>query len=95
MNLIAQEVIMDFIKKFWPFSFRIKTKDEVKPFVITLVIYVVAAIVIGIVAGLLAMIPYIGWLFSIIGYVCDLYIWAGLVFTVLRFIGVGPFKSAE
>lgn len=84
---------MDILKKLWPLSFRIKSKGAVKPFVITLVLYVVVEFVAGVIFGLLALIPYVGFIFSIISYLCGLYCTAGIVFTILRFIGVGPFRS--
>ena len=78
---------MDFLKKVWPQAFGLKQK-EVKPFVILLIIYVVADIVLGAVAGLLAGIPIVGLIFSIVGSLIGLYCTAGIVFSILKFVGV-------
>ena len=84
---------MDFVKKFWPFSF--KEKKEVKDLVIAVIIYVAASIVCNIVCGLLGRIPVIGWLFSLIAWVFSLYCTAGVVFTFLNYFNVGPFASKK
>ena len=55
---------MDFLKKFWPFSFRAK---DVSNLIISLLIYVVIYVVCGLVIGLLDFIPVIG---LILGTVC-------------------------
>ena len=82
---------MDLLRKYWPLSFAVN-KGDVKNFVIKLVIYAVAAIIIGVIFGLLGQIPFIGFLFGIIGTVLDAYCTAGIVFCILHYIGVGAFK---
>lgn len=82
---------MDLLRKVWPLSFAVE-KGDTKNFIIKLVIYAVAAIIFGVVFGLLGQIQFIGFLFSIVGTVLDLYCTAGIVFCVLHFIGVGAFK---
>jgi len=86
---------MDILRKIWPLSFRYESKGPVKPFVITLVIYVVASLVIGIISGILSFVPVLGTILNIVNYVCDIYITAGIVFAILSFIGVGPFKTTK
>lgn len=86
---------MDFLKKFWPLSFR--EKKEVKDLVIMVIIYFFAPTIVSIVLGLLGRIPVIGIIFNIINYVCGglfgLYCTAGIVFTFLNYFKVGPFKT--
>ena len=53
---------MDFIKKYWPFSFN---TEDVKQLVIKAIIYVVIDIVLGTLIGLLAKIQIVGVIFSI------------------------------
>ncbi len=77
---------MDFLKKFFPFSFR--PKKVTKDFVLTIVLYAVASIVAGIILGLLSRIPFIGFLFSIASYLFGLYCTAGIVFAILHKVGV-------
>ena len=81
---------MAILKKIFPLSFN--RVDTAAKFVIGILIYVAmaisAAIVIGI-AGLLAGIPVVGSLISIllciIGAACDVYILAGIVVQILVF----------
>ena len=82
---------MDLLKKYWPLSFAVH-RGDVKNFVIKLVIYAVAAIIVGAIFGLLGQIPYVGFIFSIIGTVFDLYCTIGIVICILYYIGVGIFK---
>lgn len=86
---------MDFLKKFWPLSF--KEKNEVKDLVIPVVIYVVAPVVINIIFAILRNLPVVGFTFAIIqtslGSLFDLYCTAGIAFSFLNYFKVGPFKS--
>ena len=84
---------MDFLKKFWPVSFKLKEK-EVKPFVITLIVYVVIGAIAG-VASLLSGIvfealglAFLGVLVGVVTSVIDLYCTAGIVFAILKFVNV-------
>ncbi len=76
---------MDKLKKFFPFAFK---ATEVKPFIVSLVIYALIDIVCGIILGLLAKIPIIGILFSLLGTVIGLYALAGIVLSILVFLKV-------
>lgn len=76
---------MDFLKKFWPFSFRAK---DVSNLIISLLIYIVIDVVCGVVIGLLAKLPLIGWLFALAGSLVGLYAFVGIVVTVLVFLKV-------
>ena len=80
---------MDLLRKYWPMSFKLKEK-EVKPFVITLVIYFVAAFIAGVILGLLGLIklPLLGIILGLLGAVVDIYCTAGVVFSFLKFFNV-------
>lgn len=78
---------MDMLKKYWPTPFKIKEKD-IKSFVIQLLIFVVICAVIGWLISVLAGIPIIGIVFSIIGALFELYGLVGIVLCVLQFLGI-------
>ena len=76
---------METLKKIFPLSFREPTTNNL---VVTIIIYIVASFVVGLVLGLLAKIPLIGWIFSIIGSLFGLYCFIGLVLVILYFFKV-------
>lgn len=76
---------MDILKKLFPLSFISK---DLKPFIISLVIYVVAEAVCGCVIGFLASLPILGIIFSVLGYVLGLYALVGIVLSILVFVKV-------
>ena len=77
---------MDTLKKLWPTPFKIKEKD-IASFLIQLIIFLVICAVAGAVIGLLAKIPLLGLIFSIIGALVEVYGLVGIVLCVLKFIG--------
>ncbi len=77
---------MDTLKKLWPTPFKIKEKD-IASFLIQLIIFLVICAVVGVVIGLLAKIPLLGIIFSIIGALVEVYGLVGIVLCVLKFIG--------
>ncbi len=77
---------MDTLKKLWPTPFKIKEKD-IASFLIQLIIFLVICAVAGAVIGLLAKIPLLGIIFSIIGALVEVYGLVGIVLCVLKFIG--------
>ena len=79
---------MDTLKKLWPTPFKIKEKD-IASFLIQLIIFLVICAVAGAVIGLLAKIPLLGIIFSIIGALVEVYGLVGIVLCVLKFIGSG------
>lgn len=76
---------MDTVKKFFPNAFA---ATDVKPFVIALVIYLLIDVVCGVVIGLLAKLPILGIIFSLIGSIVGLYALAGVVLSILVFLKV-------
>jgi len=78
---------MHFLKKFWPAPFNIAEKD-VKSFIINLLIFVVVCAVLGWLIGLLAGIPIIGIIFSLVGAVFEIYGLVGIILCILKFLGV-------
>ena len=77
---------MDTLKKFFPFSFG--EKKDVAALVINIVIYVVVGFVAGLLIALLSHIPVLGWIISLLGGAIDLYVTAGIVFSVLHYVKV-------
>lgn len=76
---------MDMLKKFFPFSFK---ATELKAFIISLVVYVIVDIVCGFVIGLLAKLPLIGIIFTLVGSIVGLYALIGIVLSILVFVKV-------
>ena len=76
---------MDILKKFFPLSFKV---EEIKSFIISLVIYAVIDVVCGFVIGLLAKISLIGIIFSLIGSIVGIYALVGIVLSILVFVKV-------
>ncbi len=76
---------METLKKFFPHAFK---ANEVKDLVISIIIYLVIGFVGGLIIGLLSGIPFIGWLFSIVGGLLDLYTLVGIILAVLVFAKV-------
>ena len=76
---------MDRIKKYFPIAFK---ATELKPFIISIVLFCLIDLVCGFVIGLLAKIPLIGILFSILGAVIGLYAFVGIVLSILVFVKV-------
>ena len=78
---------MDFMKTIWPTPFAIKEKDATS-FIVQLLIFVVICAVIGFLIGILAKIPILGIIFSIVGGLVELYGLIGIVLCVLQFLGL-------
>ena len=76
---------MDLAKKLFPQAFRAKTTAGL---IVTLIIYVLIDVVCGFVIGLLAKIPLLGVIFSILGSVVGLYALIGIVLSILVFLKV-------
>ena len=78
---------MSFLKSLWPTPFRVE-KGNVVSFLIQLIIFIVVCAVVGWLISLLAGIPVIGVIFSILGGLMELYGLVGIVLCILRLIGV-------
>ena len=76
---------MDMVKKFFPNAFKAK---ELSSFIVALVIYALIDVVCGFVIGLLAKIPVLGIIFSLLGSIVGLYALVGIVLSVLVFVKV-------
>ena len=76
---------MDQLKKFFPWSFKAL---DVKALVIAIIIYIVIGFIGGLIIGLLSAIPLIGWLFSIVGALLEIYTLAGIILAILVFAKV-------
>ena len=73
------------VKKFFPNAFKAK---ELSSFIVALVIYVLIDVVCGFVIGLLAKIPVLGIIFSLLGSIVGLYALVGIVLSILVFVKV-------
>ncbi len=73
------------LKPYFPHAFK---ANSVKSLVIGLLIYAVIAAVANIVFGLLDNIWIIGFIFSVIGWVVDIYCVAGVILAILVFLKV-------
>lgn len=78
---------MEFLQKLWPTPFKIK-KGDLASFLIQLIIFVVLTAVFGVLIGILAAIPIVGIIFSIVGSLMGLYTLIGVVLCILRFAAV-------
>ena len=78
---------MDSLKKLWPTPFKIVEKD-ISSFLIQLVIFVVICAVVGFLIGILAKIPLLGLIFSLLGALVEIYGLVGIVLCVLKFLGM-------
>lgn len=76
---------MEFLKKFFPFSFKFTTT---KDFVITIVLYAVFAVVAGVILGFMSRIPFVGFIFSITSYLTSVYATGGIVVAILHKVNV-------
>lgn len=76
---------MEALKKFFPHAFK---ATELGAFIVTLIIYVVIDVVCGFVIGLLAKIPLLGIIFSLLGTLVGLYALIGVILSILVFVKV-------
>ena len=77
---------MDMLKKLWPTPFKIK-KGNLASFLIQLIIFLVVVAVVGWLIGLLAHLPIVGIVFSLLGSLIGIYNLVGIILCILRFIG--------
>lgn len=73
------------LKKIFSYSFG---AADLKALIIKIVVYIVAGFVAGLVLGLLSKIPVLGVIFSIIGWIIDLYCLVGIVLTILDYLKI-------
>lgn len=78
---------MDMVKKLWPTPFKIAEKNVVS-FIVQLVVFVVICAVVGWLVSVLAGIPILGIIFSLVGALLEIYGLIGIVLCVLKFIGI-------
>ena len=74
------------LKKLWPTPFKIK-KGNLASFLIQLIIFLVVVAVVGWLIGLLAHLPIVGIVFSLLGSLIGIYNLVGIILCILRFIG--------
>lgn len=76
---------MDLLKKYFPHAFK---ATDLKAFIITLIVYILIDVVCGFVIGLLAALPIVGIIFSLLGALVGLYATVGIVLAILVFLKV-------
>lgn len=77
---------MDLLKKIFPVSF--KYADSIVSLIIGILIYLVGGAIAGTLIGWLGGLPVIGFVFSIVGSVLGIYVVAGIVIQVLKFLKI-------
>ncbi len=79
-------MIMDLLKKIFFYAF--KEKKDVSALVVSVVIQVLVTAVLGIALGFLGGVPFVGFLFGLVGGLIDLYGTASVVLTFLDYFKV-------
>ncbi len=77
---------MDMLKKLWPTPFKIE-KGNVVSFLIQLIIFLVITAVVGWLIAILAGLPIIGIIFTLVGSLMEIYGIVGIVLCILKFLG--------
>ena len=75
----------DVLKKIFPQAYK---STELTPFIVSLILYVLVDVVCGFVIGLLAKLPILGVIFSLLGSLVGLYALVGIVLSILVFVKV-------
>ena len=78
---------MQFLRSLWPTPFKIK-KGDVVSLIVQLVIFLVVCAVVGWLIGILAEIPILGIIFTLLGSLMEIYSLVGIVLCVLKFLGI-------
>ena len=78
---------MDMLKKLWPTPFSIAEKNVVS-FLVQLLIFVIVCAVVGWLISVLAGIPVLGIVFSLVGALLEIYGLVGIVLCILKFLGL-------
>ena len=77
---------MDTLKKLFPYSF--KNKKDIAALVINVLVYLVVGAIAGALIALLSGIPIVGWIIGIVGTIVDIYVFAGVVISILDYFKV-------
>jgi hypothetical protein len=75
---------MDY-NKFFPVNNSIQ-KNQATSLVIAIAIYIVASVVVGFVLGILSVIPVLGTILSLIGYLFEIYCLVGIILGILKYV---------
>ena len=73
------------LKKYFPRAYKSK---DLGSFIVSLIIYALIDIVCGFVIGLLAKLPIIGIIFSLLGSLIGLYALVGIILSILVFVKI-------
>ena len=77
---------MDQVKKYFPFSFV--EKKDVIALLINVVLHIAVSWIISILLSILSVVPVIGWFTGLAGMLVELYLFAGMVLSVLHYCKV-------
>ena len=72
---------MNLLRKCFPYSFGVET---LKDLIMTVIAYFLAVLLFGFLLGFLSKIPGVGFVFSLLMFVLDLYCYVGVVLAILR-----------
>ncbi|MBQ7888367.1 MAG: hypothetical protein IJ356_01255 [Erysipelotrichaceae bacterium] len=75
---------MEMLKKYFPFSFT--EKKDIAAVIVNVLLHIVAGWVIGIVLGIAGILPVIGWVTGLAGALVEVYLFAGMVLSVLDYL---------
>ena len=73
------------LKKYFPRAYKSK---DLGSFIVSLIIYALIDIVCGFIIGLLAKLPIIGIIFSLLGSLIGLYALVGIILSILVFVKI-------
>ncbi len=76
---------MDALKKYFPHALK---ANDVKALIIALIIYAVIGFVGGIILGFLSIIPILGIIFRVIGWLVEVYTIVGIILAILVFLKI-------
>lgn len=79
-------LVMETLKKVFPFSF--KEKKGLGALIVNILIYIVVGAIAGAVIGILRGIPVVGLLVGIVCTLIDIYVVAGIIISILDYLKV-------
>jgi len=74
------------LKKYFPFSFT--EKKDVVAVIVNVLMHIFAGWVISIVLAIAGILPVIGWVTGIAGFAVEVYLFAGMVLSVLDYLNM-------
>ena len=78
---------MDLLRSIWPTPFKVQP-GKIGSLIIQLVIFLIVCAIVGFVANLLASVPVVCIIFTVIGSLMCIYSTVGIILCILKFVGV-------